>query len=327
MINGPMHVFSGKSLVGSNAKGIEKAGHRLIFQAVNFTRNIISGSTIAALACCLPLILAGRVAAHQDPWGDIHPMVSVTDGKFSIVFNTLLPDQQPDYTQEKSVHRMIYNADGAVFAPRHSLGRKRSYQSSRPAELYGKSIALGRSTLIFDGDQSPKPAYILKSPEGKLTHVRLPWPEKTMLGLLEDVVATSAGIAITGKEPRPGSENYPLMFYWFAHGETGPPVILNIGETADIYHFPVASNIAFAAGRFWIGMMRPAGGQLKVALWSWKPGEKDGRFEFPDSPADWNSSLSLAAIGDQLCLAYHAVVPDGQRFPIARIVTVFHKAE
>jgi hypothetical protein len=70
---------------------------------------------------------------------------------------------------------------------------------------------------------------------------------------------------------------------------------------------------------------------LKLWLWSWAPGEKSGRVDELNSPADWNSHLSLAAIGDQLCLAYHAVPrPEDESFGVlstARIFTVFHKAD
>ena len=188
---------------------------------------------------------------------------------------------------------------------------------------------MGESTVIFQGDQSPKPDYVLESPGGKLMRVRLPWPKSVSLSLFEDALVTSEGIAITGKEGGDHREDDPLKFYWFAHEETGAPVILNLGATACIYEFPVASNIAFAGGRFWVAYMRPTddGQDLKLALWSWKPGEKDGRVVVLDSPAFWNSHLSMAAIGDRLCLAYHCVVPDRANNQNARIVTVFRKAE
>lgn len=304
---------------------------------------IRTGTMKSAMARRLAVITFGRMVAglcfwmgagvacgHQDPWGDIHPQVFVLDGKFAIDFNSSIPDQEDGYSEGKPVQRMIFNADGSLFAPRHPTERKRSHMEMGPAGLYGKSVPLGESTLIFGSERSAKPGYILKSSEGKLTKVSLPWPEKTGLTMFEDVVVTAKGIAITGKEPGPNSdseENTPLHFYWFSHGETGPPIILDIGPTACIYDFPVASNLAFAGGRFWVGLMRPIGEDLKVALWSWKLGEKDGRMEILDSPAHWNSHMSLAASGDQLCLAYHCTVPDTRNLRSARIVTVFRKAE
>lgn len=253
------------------------------------------------------------------------------DGKFAIDFNNSSRDRETSYTDEKPLLRVIYNADGTLFAPRHPIDRKRSYTETGPTGMYGKSVTLGASTIIFAGDQSAKPGYTLKLPDGKLKKVALPWAAKTNLYLFEDALATPKGIAITGKETWEGDrkegENGHLFFYWFAHGETGPPVTVDIGETACIYDFPIASNLAFAGGRFWVGLMRPVGGEMKLALWSWTPGDKDGRIELLDSPSDWNSHLSLVAIGDQLCLAYHCMVPAEGRLGNSRILTVFRKAE
>jgi hypothetical protein len=274
-------------------------------------------ASVAGVVFCLTGVSSG----HSDPWGDIHPRVSVVDGRFAIVFNTSLPDRVSDYSDEKPVQRMIFEVDGRLFAPRHPLERRRSWQEMGPVGLYGREMRLGDSTVILQGNSSGRPDYLLKSADGKTTRVRLPWPKEIALHLFEDALVTAEGIAITGKELE------PLKFYWFAHEETVEPFVLTIGTTACIYDFPVASNIAFAGGRFWVAFMRPEGSEdLKLALWSWKPGEKDGRVEILDSPAYWNSHLSMAAIGDRLCLAYHCEVP-GSSDRHARIVTVFRKAE
>lgn len=288
-----------------------------------------TGRAIVVFASFLLLGLVEIALAHSDPWGDIHPQVSVVDGKFSIVFNSSQPEQRTDYSEAKPVQQMIFNTDGTLFAPRHPLVRKRSHEENGPVGIYGRRVRFGESTLIFEGDQSGQPGYVLESPGGKLTRVRLPWPKTVSLSLFEDACVTPEGIAITGKTGTSHRRDDPLMFYWFPHEETGAPTILNLGATACIYNFPVASNIAFAGGRFWVAYMRPTddGKDLKLALWSWKPGEKDGRVEILDSPAFWNSHLSMAGIGDRLCLAYHCVVPDRTNNQNARIVTVFRKAE
>ncbi len=270
--------------------------------------------------------LTAIAQGHQDPWGDIHPQVKVMDGKFAIDFNNSSRNRDSDYSEEKPLMRVIYNADGTLFAPRHPIGRKRSHTEMGPAGLYGMTVTLGESTLIFGSERSSQPGYILKRADGNLSKVALPWPEKTFLDLFEDVIATPEGIAITGKGIEDNRDE-TLGFHWFPHGGTGPPVKVDIGKTACIYDFPVASNLAFAGGRFWVGLMRPADEKIKLALWSWKPGEKEGRVEFPDSPGDWNSHLSLAAIGDRLCLAYHCVTPDKRGLEDSRIVTVFRKAD
>lgn len=288
-----------------------------------------AGNAIIALASFLLLGLVEIALAHSDPWGDIHPQVSVVDGKFSVVFRSSQPEQVSDYSEGKPVQQMIFNADGTLFAPRHPLKQMRVHEEIGPVGLYRRKIRFGESTVIFQGDQSPKPGYVLESPGGKIMQVRLPWPKAVSLSLFEDACVTPEGIAITGKVGTSHRQDDPLMFFWFAHEETGAPTILDLGATACIYDFPVASNIAFAGGRFWVAYMRLTddGQDLKLALWSWKLGDQDGRVEVLDSPAFWNSHLSMAAIGDRLCLAYHCVVPDRANNQNARIVTVFRKAQ
>lgn len=275
---------------------------------------------------------------HQDPRGDIHPQVSVADDKFVVDFQTSVPDEVGAMTATPPLFRMIFTADGKLFAPRHPVDRRRSYTELGPVGLYGRSFRIGDSTMIFPGDQAGQPGYLLRTADGKVTRVSLPWPKQVSLWLLEDALPVPAGIAMTGKEGEPNMrhpDGGPLKFYWFAHESTAAPVILTIGATACIYSFPVASNLAFAGGRFWVAAMVPASPEasdeeadgLRLALWSWQPGDKDGRVEFLDSPVHWNCRLSLATIGDRLCLAYHCATRESYYGDQARIVTVFREAK
>ncbi len=279
-----------------------------------------------AWAILLLLGLSEVALAHSDPWGDIHPHVSVLDDKFAIVFNTKVPDQGDDYSEIQPVSRVIYNPDGKLFAPRHPLEKKRAWDENGSVDLSGREIRVGAETMIFKGGYG-KPGYLLRAPDGKITTVRLPWPENVALTQFEEVLVTPEGIAITGMQSGRPIEVGPLGFYWFAHEETKAGTVIRIGPTACIYNFPVASNIVFAGGRFWLAYMSEEK-DVKLMLWSWKPGEAKGRVEALDSPAHWNSHLSMAAVGDRLCLAYHCVVQESERtHQTSRIVTVFRKAE
>ena len=266
-------------------------------------------------------VLTGGAQAHSDPWGDIHPHVTVMDGSFSIVFSTQLPDQESNYTESKPVARVIYTPEGAIVAPRHPLVRQRSWRESS-GEPFEHAYRVGDSSIYLGGGPAGQPGYSIVSAEGQRISVRLPWPAALKIDL-DDAEVSPGGIAFSGKEDR---EN--LKFYWFPFGSTEFPVILNLGPTVCIYHFPVASNIAWAGGKFWIAFMRYSGESTKLYLWSWKPGDKEGKEELLDSPGFGNSHLSMAAIGDRLCLAYHcAYFPDDYPGEKARIVTVFRKAE
>ena len=270
----------------------------------------------------LIVAISASAFGHQDPWGDIYPQVQVMDGNFAIVFTSSRQNDLEDYGESKSVQRMIYSPEGKLVAPRHPLEKRRSWRETGPVGLHGRQIPFGDSTVIFQG-RSSKPGYMVRSTQGKLMRVRLPWPNETHLSLFEDAMLTDDGVAITGVE-----ETANLKFYWFEHESTKPPAVQVIGATATIYHFPVASNVAYAGGRFWVALMQPDETEgWKLALWSWKPGEAKGRMEVLDSLAHWNCHLSLAAIGDRLCLAYHCDLLESYNESEARIVTLFREAK
>lgn len=279
-------------------------------------------------SCCAALsILVWPVASgHSDPWGDIHPKVTVMDGNFSIVFNTTLPSDSPNYTEVKPAYRVVYSSEGKLVSPRHPLDRKRSWMESGPVGHHGGQVQVGDATVIFPGDGEGKPGYLLRSADGKITPVALPWPKEVSLSLFEGVSITPEGIGITGKDNRTD-----LKFYWFPFESAAAPTILNLGPTECIYDFPVASNPVFAGGKFHVAFMRVDGegeeAMTKLYLWSWKPGEKEAKVELLDSPGFGNSHLSMAAIGDRLCLAYHCDTFQDPMERLAKIITVFRKVE
>lgn len=269
------------------------------------------------LGLCVFLAASATGHAHSDPWGDIHPAVGVEKGCFSIYFTSQVPDEVESYTDQRAALRMVFSSEGTLLAPRHAVASAPSDRTQNVG-LYGARIPIGESAIVFEDDQAVRPGYLLEAPDGKLTRHRIPWPRDFRM-TLDSVIAAADGLAMTGKE-----DEKILKLYWWPFGEDRPPTVAVIGVTATIYDFPVASNVVFAGGRFWVAFMKPRGDLLQLALWSWKPGEGKGREEILDSPADWNSHLSLAAIGDQLCLAYHCATK-GSHYD-SRIFTVFRKA-
>jgi len=303
------------------------------------------------LAAVLPL-LPVTASAHADPWGDIHPKVSEADGKFTVTFESHVHDEHFNSPADGPMFRMIFNTDGSVFSPRQPLNRVRNADEKAITLGYGKSIRVDDATIIIGKDKR-KPGYSLESADGKRTEFPLPWPEDVSVVCLDDATATRDGIAMIGKQVPPGEASgegdtsdpiplesrveqlhLPLKFFWFPKDAAKAPVIVEIGPAEAVFHRAVASNIIWAGGRFHVAFMkRERKGERFVAtsaLWSWKPGEKKGHVELLDSPASADTTMSLGAIGNRLCLAYHAQWHDdaGERGePGAKIVTVFKKAE
>jgi hypothetical protein len=147
----------------------------------------MAGNWAAACAAWLLLHFPGALFAHQDPWGDTHPKVSVVEGKFLIVFNNRLPDDPNSDVDERKVFRVIYNPDGAVFAPRNPMEAMCGVADIGPVGVSGRELKLGDDTLLFSSADRRKPGYYLKSPDGKNIPVRLPWPKDVSLSLFEDV--------------------------------------------------------------------------------------------------------------------------------------------
>lgn len=251
---------------------------------------------------------------HEDPAGDIYPKVTVVDGNFSIVFNR---------TTENGFFQTIYSPGGELLKAPHAIDKVEEYSRNGPVGLYGEEVSSGDKTLVFKGDKQAKPGYLQRSADGTVARVELPWPKEVSLTLFEAVAVTKEGIAITGKENRKD-----LKFYWFPFGSKAAPTILDLGATDCIYDFPVASNPAFAGGKFHVAFMRTEKDSgTKLYLWSWKPGDREGKEVALDSPGFWNSHLSMAAIGDRLCLAYHCQTFADPRNRRAKIITIFRKAE
>jgi hypothetical protein len=90
-----------------------------------------------------------------------------------------------------------------------------------------------------------------------------------------------------------------------------------------IWTFPVVSNLVQVNERYCIAWPRynRTASRYECVISTWKPGEKEPTEIIVDEPADWNSHLSLAAIGDRLCLAYHCLA--GENPLRSKIIIVF----
>lgn len=295
--------------------------------------------TVLGVWAGLPLAVT---MAHTDPQGDVHPYVTVIGDKFRVGFGTNPPDQPDDYGNRPRVEQvMIFNRDGTLFAPRHAVTMTTAGET---AAAPSSSSSSSSTRLFMDYPRSNGNARLrLRSPNGRWSRMRLPWPAGFALDAPDKELLTPQGLFMTGKSVRHGRGDmtdgttmyWPLKVYWFPHAGTEPPAVLTVGATATIYDFPVASNLVFAGGKLRFAVMQPVGEKkpreedppLKLALWSWKPGDAEAKTELLDTPAHWNAHLSMAAIGDDLCLAYHCKVKDSIPPWQSRIITVFRKAD
>lgn len=270
------------------------------------------------------LILAcstGLLFAHSDPAGDVYPNVKVERGNFVIDFvNNQHEEIAPNRTSEDMFRspllRMIYSPSGVLLAPRHLHGGTRGLDDDLgyPAKTEAK---IGNEKITFERSQSDTPCYSIEK-EGKTELHRLAWPEGYKCRF-EAFAADADSICVAV------IVDSSLFLHHFDRHQFRFPKTVQVTQPRTlsfIWEFPVVSNLVFAGGRYciaWPRYKKDAGYECVIS--TWKPGEDRPREIVLDEPADWNSHLSLAAIGDRLCLAYHALA--GEYQPTSKIITVF----
>lgn len=257
--------------------------------------------------------------AHQDPPGDVYPNVKIERGNFVIEFDNNADEFATNARapfQSSTLLRMIYSPDGVLLSPRHYESRTRDLSETMgdPAK---KEATVGEEKITFDDSHAKLPCYTLEK-NGKRELHRLAWPEGYKCAF-EAFAADSDAICVAVI-----TDNKLLLHRFDRHRFALPETvqITEPGTLSFIWDFPVVSNLVYAGGRYciaWPRYKKEAGYECVIS--TWKPGEERPKEIILDGPADWNSYLSLATIGNRLCLAYHTLV--GPYKPISKIVTVF----
>lgn len=291
---------------------------------------------------------------HQDPPGDIHPVVSAKEGKFVISFERK-PAAEEDVSDNRTLS-MTFAPDGRVVIPRHRVSGDRQTSPVSP-EIGFKdpvnAIRTGSSAPLLDAlgrgpDESTyaRPGFLLLDPGGKRLRraVLIEHPhdfsKRTERALPLEVLAlnprscqTSAtdeerAVVWADSETTHATEAVLKLSLVPQKGfEEG--VSVELGKAAAYYSSPFASTLVWASGRWWIGWLRatdPVTDQdngVRVTLSNFDP--LTGKLEHKEiSDQSYEvSTLSMAVVGDRLCLAWHG--PERQPPHFSRICTVFEK--
>src|SRR5690349_10785687 len=112
------------------------------------------------------LIVASTTAiAHEDPVGDIYPVVKVENGNFAIYFyNNAHQQTATDYDMSGNspVYRIVYSPTGELLGPRSACKNiKADSLSEANSMVYDKKIQLPNETVFFDSEllKNGKPSY------------------------------------------------------------------------------------------------------------------------------------------------------------------------
>ena len=259
-----------------------------------------------------PVVVATS-AAHEDPLGDIYPNVKVEQGNFVIYFE----NNENQEAQSHSFVRMIYSADGKVLAARHNWIAPHSLGDTM-GDAAKSEVTLGKEKLVFSGAKG-EPTYSLETNGRRELH-SLSWPNDSHCAFEAAAGdADSICVACIGKQRE-------LSLILFSRHTFSRPETVIVGKPTQIqfiYDFPVVSNLVQIGRRYCIAWVRSdsAGEKFETVISTWRSGEKQARDIVLDEPSDWNTHLSIAAIGNRLCVAYHGFGDDN--FPRSRIITAF----
>jgi hypothetical protein len=217
-------------------------------------------------------------------------------------------------------YRVVYSPTGERLAPRH---QRREISSDTDGIRQDAHVArLGDDVIEVTGlrkrDPAPASYVVTRGTASEKRH--LPWPADRP-GAVESVVATPDALCVAS------AHGNKLYLHHFSRHDPKRFKSVAIGEPAFIYMFPRASNVIAVNGRFWIGWVRWNRAQKKyqTVLSAWNETMNEPVHHVFGEPSDWNSHLSLAAIGERLCLAYHCLTGD-HREARSRIITVFRPA-
>ena len=268
----------------------------------------------AAVVGLIVAVAFTKTFGHSDPLGDIYPSVKIQHGNFVIEFE----NNEGEDAERKAVFRLVYSADGVLLAPRHRFAAERPF-----AETIGETaktiVNIGKETIKFQRSRSEQPTY--SSTTDKKTQVHnLPWPDGRHCAFEAGAAdADFICVACIG-------EDRGLSLNRFNRRSFAPPETVAIGSPEAIqfiYDFPIVSNLVQIGQRYCIGWVRlnSSRDNYETVISTWKAGEKQPQEIVFQEPSDWNTHLSMAAIGTRVCLAYHCFADD--HYPRSKIITIF----
>jgi hypothetical protein len=258
---------------------------------------------------------AAMVCAHQDPAGDNYPNVKIENGNFVVCFTNNLVTHDPLHGP---VYRVVYSSAGEILAPRH-LRPDLSSERFGNEFIENMQINLGDEALKFTYGFHDRDAPLRyeSTHAGKTESHTLPWPEKSKCLIAATAGdADSIGLAIIKQKV--------LWLYHFDRRRTDPPVSVCLPRPPFIYDSPVISNLIKVGSRYCIAWIKFDEAEKKhhTVITTWKPTEKEPNNLVLSEPSNWNTSLSMAAVGHRICLTYHCSI-EGDYPGVGQIITVF----
>jgi hypothetical protein len=300
------------------------------------------------LCCCIFVLLVGRpwqTFAHQDPQGDIHPVVSVKEDQFEVTFQHKPISESEELTPR--TFAITYSKDGQVILPRHAVPAENADLNfpSSPVKKYPPRVEFKFPGAV----EQASPAFLVagqaEQPGKRVFHAV--WVEDPFDDILrtEKVLplevsaffphitgASKRGdqIAVTWSTSQALHESeVSLKLSVIPRLDGQNSQTLDLGQASAFYSNPMATAPLWAADRWWIGWLNrkesSSGEDLRPQMMLSCYDPKSGKVVHKaiSGPCYWITSLSIATTSDWLCLAWHG--PSSTPPFASQIATAFEK--
>ncbi|HEY5550889.1 MAG TPA: hypothetical protein VIK52_03315 [Opitutaceae bacterium] len=248
---------------------------------------------------------------HMDPPGEVHPTVVVVGDEFRVYFADI--SERP--TEGRHGYFRVYSQEGSSKGGRREAGEEvlnqiyREPELGLPEELTGRWRTFLNAFYIFPEwrrKHEGRPFYLIANEE---RHIRkeLQWPVPNV-DIVEDFVVTDSDLALLVTREIEGGRGKTDL--WLCHFDRRSGDLIResrIGSPSFIYSFPGVSRlIQRDDGVFFVWNESIGSGEcLHLARYDLQEHTLSDRpLTFPST---WNIHISIEAIGDVLCVAYHGV--------------------
>lgn len=246
-----------------------------------------------------------HLLAHSDPRGDVHPIVTVEGSSFVVRASSNVVANETIHSVFDQSGRKNEEIRKVATPPDHVPYRDYSFIDRLAEEQNGLERPWGGSTIIipeWSRKHGGQP-YIIKYGDNEFKYHRLLWTKPDVYQVVDAlVVGDSLYLLVT----RFTSDNDPqLFFHRFSLKTFAEVSAIELPRPCLIWSFPVCSNIIQHEEKVYVGIVVPRifGYQLLLAGWDGKSPSLERRVL--STQIDWNTSISLANIGNNALIAYH----------------------
>lgn len=263
---------------------------RCVRQKVHVTK-------LAALLAAVAVLTPSMAAAHRDWAGDVHPVITVVNGRFVIRFESNVEDK---------VYETVLTAGGEIVESRRQVRDRRPRHGLEIVARQGRHVyeLLSTPTAARGGEKADSVTAVRHTdPSGAVSTFDLDWGSEPP-EYVSDAVASDEALLVLGSDvarQRMRLHRFDLRGKLIATATIGNPEF--------VYCFPAASPIAAYQDRYVIAWLAGAEDLVRpraLNLSWWEPATNRTRTVTLDPQVSGNTTVSIGVIGKDILVAYHA---------------------